>query len=57
MEFKIEKEDFVKGLSLIQSVVEKKVTMPILSNALIETKGTGILMEKRPCLLKNYLRS
>ncbi len=44
MEFKIAKEEFVKGLSRIQSVVEKKVTMPILSNALIETKGAGILI-------------
>ncbi len=44
MEFKIEKEEFLKGLSRIQSIVERKVTMPILSNALIETKPTGILI-------------
>jgi DNA polymerase III sliding clamp (beta) subunit (PCNA family) len=41
MDFKIEREEFLKGLSRIQSIVEKKVAMPILSNALIETKPTG----------------
>ncbi len=42
MEFLIEKEEFLKGLSRIQNVVEKRVAMPILSNALIESKGEGI---------------
>jgi len=42
MEFIIGKEEIVKGLSRIQSVVEKKVAMPILSNAFLETKGVGI---------------
>ncbi len=42
MEFKIEKEEFAKGLSRIQSVVEKKAAMPILANALIETKESEI---------------
>ncbi len=42
MEFIIEKEEFVKGLFRSQSVVEKKGTMPILLNVLIETKDNGI---------------
>ncbi len=42
MECKIEKEEFVRGLYRSQSVVEKKVTMPILSNVLIETRDSGI---------------
>jgi DNA polymerase III subunit beta len=42
MEIKIDKEDFVKGLYRVQSVVEKKVTMPILLNVLLETHETGI---------------
>jgi DNA polymerase-3 subunit beta len=42
MEFKIEKDEFVRGLYRIQSVVEKKATMAILSNVLIEAQGTGI---------------
>lgn len=36
MNFKIEKEVFLKGLGRIQGIVEKKNTIPILSNVLIE---------------------
>jgi DNA polymerase-3 subunit beta len=42
MEFLIEKGEFTKGLFRSQSVVEKKGTMPILLNVLIETKDNGI---------------
>ena len=42
MEFNIERDEFSKGLYRVQSIVEKKVTMPILSNVLIETQGAGI---------------
>ena len=36
MEFKIEKEIFLKSLQKIQGIVEKRTSMPILSNVLIE---------------------
>jgi DNA polymerase III subunit beta len=36
MHFTIEKEVFLKGLSRIQGIVEKRTTIPILSNVLIE---------------------
>lgn len=42
MEFLIQKGEFTKGLFRSQSVVEKKGTMPILLNVLIETKDNGI---------------
>jgi DNA polymerase-3 subunit beta len=42
MEFKIEREEFVQGLYRTQSVVEKKATMAILSNVLIDAKEKGI---------------
>ena len=42
MEFKIEKEEFTKGLYRVQSIVEKKGTMPILLNVLLETHEKGI---------------
>ena len=42
MEFVIDREELVKGLFMSQSVVEKKGTMPILLNVLIETKENGI---------------
>jgi DNA polymerase-3 subunit beta len=40
MEFTIEKSDLLKELNLVQGVVEKKNTIPILSNLLIESDGT-----------------
>ncbi len=39
MEFRIAKDEFLKGLSVTQSVVEKRNTMPILSNILIRGSG------------------
>jgi len=44
MHFSIEKEVFLKGLSRIQGIVEKRNTIPILSNVLIETNQNGILI-------------
>ncbi len=42
MEFKIKRTDFLNALSWTQSVVEKKTTMPILSNALLEVGNQKI---------------
>jgi len=42
MEFTIAKAEFIKGLSRIQSIIEKRTTLPILSNVLLETKGEGL---------------
>lgn len=42
MEFKIKRKDFLDGLMITQGVVEKKNTMPVLANVLIETTGSGI---------------
>jgi len=39
MEFTVSKTDLVRELSLSQGVVEKKTTIPILSNVLIEASG------------------
>lgn len=39
MEFTIEKSDLLKELNLVQGVVEKKNTIPILQNLLIESNG------------------
>jgi DNA polymerase-3 subunit beta len=38
MRFTIEKEVFLKGLARIQGIVEKRTTIPILSNVLIEAQ-------------------
>jgi len=42
MKLKIKKEEILKGLQRIQGVVEKKNTMPILSNMLIIAEGSGV---------------
>lgn len=42
MHFTIEKEIFLRGLTRIQGIVEKRNTIPILSNALIEAEEDGI---------------
>ncbi len=42
MEFTVTKADLLRELSLSQGVVEKKTTIPILSNVLIETAGDRV---------------
>jgi DNA polymerase-3 subunit beta len=44
MEFTIGKADLVRELSLSQGVVEKKTTIPILSNVLLEAKDNRITL-------------
>jgi len=44
MEFSVKRGDFLKELSLIQGVVEKKNTIPILSFVLITAKDDQIVM-------------
>ena len=39
MKFSIEKGEFQRGLGRIQAIVEKRNTMPILANALLEVSG------------------
>jgi len=41
MNLSIEKNEFQRGLTRIQSIVEKRNTMPILANALLSTAGKG----------------
>ena len=44
MEFTISRADLVRELNLSQGVVEKKTTIPILSNVLIEANGERIVL-------------
>lgn len=44
MEFTIGKAELVRELSLSQGVVEKKTTIPILSNVLIEADGDRVIL-------------
>jgi DNA polymerase III subunit beta len=44
MEFSVSKSDLVRELSLSQGVVEKKTTIPILSNVLLEARGDRVVL-------------
>ncbi len=44
MEFTVSKSDLVRELSLSQGVVEKKTTIPILSNVLLEAVGDRVTL-------------
>lgn len=44
MQFTIEKDVFLKGLARIQGIVEKRNTIPILSNVLIEAGENELLL-------------
>jgi DNA polymerase III subunit beta len=44
MEFTVSRADLVRELNLSQGVVEKKTTIPILSNVLVETDGDRIIL-------------
>ena len=59
MEFKITKKDFLEGLSQTQGVVEKKNTMPVLSNVLLEAEKQGLKIPERMylCLGDNHAGS
>jgi DNA polymerase-3 subunit beta len=44
MEFKIDKETFLRAMQKVQGIVEKRNTMPILSNVLIEATADAIFL-------------
>jgi|TARA_B110000967_G_C18851841_1_gene545060 DNA polymerase-3 subunit beta len=44
MQFKIKRDALLKSLNFVQGVVEKKNTLPILSNVLLETKGNNLII-------------
>jgi len=44
MDFVVKKGDFLKELQYVQGVVERKTTVPILSNFLLETSGNSLIV-------------
>ena len=42
MEFVIQRNDLVQELQTVTGVVEKRTTVPILANLLLETKDGGV---------------
>jgi DNA polymerase-3 subunit beta len=44
MKFSIEREELLRGLTRIQGIVERRGTLPILANALVEAGSDGITL-------------
>ncbi|MEE4353445.1 MAG: DNA polymerase III subunit beta [Desulfatiglans sp.] len=44
MEIKISREKFLKSISRVQSITERKTNMPILSNVLLTAVGTNLII-------------
>ena len=44
MKFQIDNENLLQGLGRIQAIVERRSTLPILSNVLIKADGDGITL-------------
>ena len=44
MQFSIKRDHLLKSLNFVQGVVEKKNTLPILSNVLIEAKAGKLII-------------
>jgi len=44
MEFRIERKNFLKGLAMVQTIVERRSTIPILSNVLLQVDEKGITL-------------
>src|SRR3954471_25086412 len=44
MEFRIAKNEFLRGLRLAQGIADRKSTMPMLANVLLRTQGKGKLL-------------
>ena len=44
MEFRIQKNEFLRGLRLAQGIADRKSTMPILANVLLRTDGKSKLV-------------
>jgi DNA polymerase-3 subunit beta len=44
MEFRIDKKNFLRGLLMVQTIIERRSTIPILSNTLIQADGDAITL-------------
>ena len=47
MELVVRKTDLLRELQLFQGIVERKNTIPILANVLMEAKGDEVRMQSR----------
>ena len=56
MQFDINRDILLKSLNFVQGVVEKKNTLPILSNVLLNLKAINVQVHS-PGLKKMYLKA
>ena len=42
MEVVLDRDAFLKGLQMVQNIVEPRQTLPILANVLLETDGEAV---------------
>src|ERR671919_255400 len=42
MEVALDRDQFLKGLQMVQNIVEPRQTLPILANVLLETDGEAV---------------
>ena len=60
MEFSIERDELLHGLHLTQGIVERRTTIPILANVLLESNADGVIISatdqevgvRRMCIAK-----
>ena len=45
MQFVVKRDILLKSLNFVQGIVEKKNTLPVLSNVLLELKNNELLMD------------
>ena len=50
MEFKIRKDEFLRGLYLAQGIADRKSTLPILANVLVRTEGKVAPVRDQPII-------
>ena len=50
MQFVIKRDELLKSLTLVQGIIEKKNTLPILSNVLLDAKNSKLSIIATPRL-------
>ena len=50
MQFEVKRDILLKSLNFVQGIVEKKNTLPILSNVLLELKEKKLCARKKLCI-------
>ena len=55
MDVIVDRDQFLKGLGMVQNIVEPRQTLPILANVLLETGTAGLLRDS--VVMVSHLRT